>query len=103
SGHCPHVRDPVAVNLALRDFLVPAQPPARRSHALTRRRRALFVSSPIGLGHVRRDIAIARELRALVPGLEIDWLAQNPVTRCWRSTGSTSTQRALFWPVSPGT
>jgi pimeloyl-ACP methyl ester carboxylesterase/predicted glycosyltransferase len=87
SGHCPHVRDPVAVNLALRDFLVPAQPPARRSHALTRRRRALFVSSPIGLGHVRRDIAIARELRALVPGLEIDWLAQNPVTRVLEEHG----------------
>jgi pimeloyl-ACP methyl ester carboxylesterase/predicted glycosyltransferase len=80
SGHCPHVRDPVAVNLALREFLLPVQLPARRRHALTRPRRALFVSSPIGLGHVRRDIAIARELRALVPGLEIDWLAQHPVT-----------------------
>jgi predicted glycosyltransferase len=38
------------------------------------------VSSPIGLGHARRDVAIARELRALHPGLEIDWLAQHPVT-----------------------
>ena len=46
-----------------------------------RRRRALFVSSPIGLGHVRRDLAIADELRALRPGLEIDWLTQHPVTR----------------------
>ncbi len=80
SGHCPHVRDPVAVNLALRDFSLPAPPPSRRHHALTRPRRALLVSSPIGLGHVRRDIAVARELRALVPGLEIDWLAQPPVT-----------------------
>ena len=26
-------------------------------------------------------MAIARELRALVPELEIDWLAQDPVTR----------------------
>jgi predicted glycosyltransferase len=80
SGHCPHVRDPASVNLALRDFLLAADPPARRHHALTRPRRALFVSSPIGLGHVRRDIAIARELRKLVPTLEIDWLAQHPVT-----------------------
>jgi pimeloyl-ACP methyl ester carboxylesterase len=87
SGHCPHVRDPVAVNLALRDFLLPAQPPARRRHALTRPRRALFVSSPIGLGHVHRDIAIARELRALVPGLEIHWLAQHPVTRVLEDHG----------------
>jgi len=38
---------------------------------MTRRRRALFVSSPIGLGHSLRDVAIARELRALHPDLEI--------------------------------
>jgi predicted glycosyltransferase len=44
-------------------------------------KRALFICSPIGLGHAQRDIAIARELRALVPDLEIDWLAQDPVTR----------------------
>jgi pimeloyl-ACP methyl ester carboxylesterase/predicted glycosyltransferase len=87
SGHCPHVRDPVAVDLALRDFLLPTPPPARRHHALTRPRRALFVSSPIGLGHVRRDIAIARELRKLVPALEIDWLAQHPVTAVLQTHG----------------
>jgi predicted glycosyltransferase len=38
------------------------------------------VSSPIGLGHARRDLAIADELRKLRPDLEIDWLAQHPVT-----------------------
>ena len=32
-------------------------------------------------------MAIARELRALVPGLEIDWLAQNPVTRVLEAEG----------------
>lgn len=80
SGHCPHVRDPVAVNLAIRDFCLPASPPRRRSRSLARPRRALFVSSPIGLGHARRDLAIAASLRSLVPALEIDWLAQPPVT-----------------------
>ena len=40
----------------------------------------LYVSSPIGLGHVRRDLAIAAELRARHPDLLIDWLAQPPVT-----------------------
>jgi predicted glycosyltransferase len=49
--------------------------------------RALLVSSPIGLGHARRDVAIARELRHLVPELEIDWLAQDPVTRVLESEG----------------
>jgi len=45
------------------------------------RKRVLYISSPIGLGHARRDVAIARELRNLVDGVEIDWLAQDPVTR----------------------
>ena len=57
------------------------------AQALHRPRRALFVSSPIGLGHAWRDVAIARELRALVPDLEIDWLAQEPVTRVLEAEG----------------
>ena len=32
-------------------------------------KRALYLSSPIGLGHGRRDIAITRELRKLHPDL----------------------------------
>jgi predicted glycosyltransferase len=57
------------------------------TRALRRPRRALYLSSPIGLGHARRDLAIARELRARVPGLEIDWLAQDPVTRVLEAEG----------------
>ena len=47
------------------------------------------MSSPIGLGHARRDIAIARELRRLHPDLEIDWLAQHPVTAALDAAGET--------------
>jgi pimeloyl-ACP methyl ester carboxylesterase/predicted glycosyltransferase len=88
SGHCPQARDPVRVNHLLREFIEPA-PPRLRSLARGRgrRRRALFVSSPIGLGHARRDVAIARELRALHPDLEIEWLAQDPVTRVLEAEG----------------
>ena len=50
-------------------------------------RRALFVSSPIGLGHALRDVAIAKELRKLVPDLQIDWLAQHPVTAVLEAEG----------------
>ena len=49
--------------------------------ALRRPPKALYLSSPIGLGHAQRDVAIAAELRARRPELQIDWLAQNPVTR----------------------
>jgi pimeloyl-ACP methyl ester carboxylesterase/predicted glycosyltransferase len=87
SGHAPHVRDPVKVNLLLREFVAPPKPAARWLRGKSRRRRALYVSSPIGLGHAQRDAAIADELRKLHPDLEIDWLAQNPVTRVLEARG----------------
>jgi pimeloyl-ACP methyl ester carboxylesterase/predicted glycosyltransferase len=86
SGHAPHARDPVEVNLLLRDFIAPALP-ARWSRGRARRKRALYISSPIGLGHARRDVAIADELRKLHPDLEIDWLAQHPVTAVLEARG----------------
>jgi pimeloyl-ACP methyl ester carboxylesterase/predicted glycosyltransferase len=87
SGHGPHVRDPVKVNLLLRDFAVPAPPPRRWVRGRSRRKRALYISSPIGLGHAQRDAAIADELRKLHPDLEIDWLAQHPVTKVLQARG----------------
>jgi pimeloyl-ACP methyl ester carboxylesterase/predicted glycosyltransferase len=87
SGHAPHLRDPVATNLIIRDFACPAEPPPRWRRGRSRRKRALYISSPIGLGHALRDVAIAGELRALHPGLEIDWLAQHPVTRVLEARG----------------
>jgi pimeloyl-ACP methyl ester carboxylesterase/predicted glycosyltransferase len=86
SGHAPHVRDPVKVNLLLRDFIAPPRP-TRWVRGKSRRKRALYVSSPIGLGHAQRDVAIAKELRTLVPDLEIDWLAQHPVTKVLEGEG----------------
>jgi predicted glycosyltransferase len=50
-------------------------------------KKALFISSPIGLGHARRDVAIARALRELEPDLQVDWLAQDPVTRVLEAEG----------------
>ena len=87
SGHLPHARDPVKVNLLLRDFIKPPAPPRRWVRGKSRRRRALYISSPIGLGHAQRDVAIADELRQLRPDLEIDWLAQHPVTTVLRARG----------------
>jgi predicted glycosyltransferase len=84
-GHGPNGRDPVMVNLALGEFLDRVQPRSARRRVWTRGRmrprRALYVSSPIGLGHAQRDVAIARALRELKPDLQVDWLAQHPVTR----------------------
>ena len=86
-GHGPPARHPVVVNHLIREFAErcgggPATSAARPTwtRATARRRRALFLSSPIGLGHARRDLAIADELRKRRPDLEVEWLAQHPVT-----------------------
>jgi pimeloyl-ACP methyl ester carboxylesterase/UDP:flavonoid glycosyltransferase YjiC (YdhE family) len=99
-GHAPHSRYPARVNALAADFLerrlgiaAPVRPraaaPAAPRASASREKRALYLSSPIGLGHGRRDIAVARELRKLRPGLKIDWLAQDPVTRLLAAHGET--------------
>ena len=57
------------------------------TRGLSRRKRVLYLSSPIGLGHARRDLAIAQELRKLEPDVEIEWLAQHPVTTVLEGAG----------------
>ncbi|HLS45977.1 MAG TPA: alpha/beta fold hydrolase [Ornithinicoccus sp.] len=115
SGHAPHVRDPVRVSRMIEDFTMSSTPlaaqqvtarqldraspadvagpvtghSARRTwtRAHSRPRRALYLSSPIGLGHARRDVAVAQELRNHHPDLQIDWFAQAPVTRVLEEAG----------------
>ena len=87
AGHIPNARDPVRLNLLLRDLIVPPRLGRRWTRAASRPRRALYISSPIGLGHARRDVAIAQELRRFRPDLEVDWLAQHPVTEVLEAHG----------------
>ncbi|QKJ18013.1 alpha/beta hydrolase [Microbacterium hominis] len=91
AGHVPQVRFPVVVNQAIRDFADRAFGTRRLDAtwwiAPGRDTRVLYLSSPIGLGHARRDLAIAQELRALHPSAQIDWLAQDPVTRVLDAAG----------------
>ena len=76
-------------------------PPRKRRAARTgRAKKALYLSSPIGLGHGRRDIAITRELRKLHPDLQVDWLAQDPVTRLLEAAASESIRSARGWQAS---
>jgi pimeloyl-ACP methyl ester carboxylesterase len=95
-GHCPQARDPVRVNRALVDFIERVTPRSQRrpvrtrwTRALDRPKSVLYLSSPIGLGHARRDLAIARALRQQHPGVQIDWLAQHPVTTFLDGSGET--------------
>ncbi len=87
-GHAPHLRDPVKINMLIHEFIGRDVPPRQTwRRAMIRPKRALSVSSPIGLGHAQRDVAIADALRARVPGLQIDWLAQHPVTTVLEARG----------------
>jgi len=97
-GHGLPGREAVNVNRLIRDFVLDhpvasqtippaterptATPPAR-----TRRRRVLFLSSPIGLGHIQRDVAIAKALRARYPDATVDFLAADPADRVVRHLG----------------
>jgi pimeloyl-ACP methyl ester carboxylesterase/predicted glycosyltransferase len=86
-GHVTAARDPVAFNRALHDFIGGAPRQRTWTRAMKRPRRALFISSPIGLGHVQRDLAIARELRRLQPDLAIDWFTVDPAARYLQQEG----------------
>jgi pimeloyl-ACP methyl ester carboxylesterase/predicted glycosyltransferase len=105
AGHCPQARYPSQLNRLIRRFVDEtvlgdasasdtadrsngAAPPQRRT-TRDSRPRVLYLSSPIGLGHARRDLAIATELRRIAPDVEIDWLAQDPVTRVLADRGET--------------
>lgn len=79
-GHLPTGRDPVMFCHALRDFVGAAPARATWTRGMARKPRALFVSSAIGLGHVQRDLAIARELRRQRPDLEVDWFTVHPAS-----------------------
>lgn len=63
--------------------------------------KVLFISGSIGLGHARRDLEIARELRRQRPGTEIVWLADEPARTLIREAGEAVAPEAAL--VSYGT
>lgn len=96
SGHMPNARIPVKVNRLMREFIESLTGELRQRAVESpdvvrggrrRKPKALYLSSPIGLGHVRRDQAIAEALRERHPDLAIDWLAQAPVSGFLEAAG----------------
>ena len=102
AGHMLHGRHAVKVNHLIRDFAldrpveshrIPAlsertvTPPAPRPARRSTERRILWLSSPIGLGHIQRDLAIARKLREIYPDATVDFLAADPADRVVEAWG----------------
>jgi UDP-N-acetylglucosamine:LPS N-acetylglucosamine transferase len=52
-------------------------------------KKILFISGSLGLGHVKRDLAIAKELRKQNPDIQILWLAAHPATLVLQDEGET--------------
>jgi pimeloyl-ACP methyl ester carboxylesterase/predicted glycosyltransferase len=92
SGHLPMARHPVVVNRAIKalvDRATGTAPATREPRRSTRHPRVLYLSSPIGLGHVRRDLAVADAMRELRPDLEVQWLTQSPVAEFLEERGES--------------
>ena len=101
-GHGLFGREAVKVNRFIRDFALGQEvpdtriaatidrtvsPPAPRRAPRDSQRRVLWLSSPIGLGHIQRDLAIARRLREQNPDVVVDFLAGDPADRVVRHWG----------------
>ncbi|MGI9585172.1 MAG: alpha/beta fold hydrolase, partial [Acidimicrobiia bacterium] len=93
SGHAPTGRYPVQVNHLITghvDHIHNTPRPDSTWHVgHARPKKALMISSPIGLGHARRDVSIVEELRTIHPDLDVEWMAQDPVTRVLDAAGET--------------
>ncbi len=50
-------------------------------------KKILYVSGSIGLGHVTRDLAVAKQLRIQCPEVELSWLAAQPASLLLNEAG----------------
>jgi len=58
----------------------------------------LFISSTFGLGHVTRDVAIAKEIRNIIPNTKIHWVAAPPVSDYLIERNETLLPESKNWP-----
>ena len=75
-----------------RDILAFLKPETQQPSFLKQRDKGpkiLWISSPIGLGHVKRDLAIATEMREKIPDLTIHWLCVDPVRSFLKACGES--------------
>lgn len=60
-------------------------------------KKILFISGSVGLGHVVRDLMIAKELRNQIPEADIFWLASHPASSVLKDAGETLVPEVDKW------
>ncbi|MBD3369438.1 hypothetical protein GF402_03635 [Candidatus Fermentibacteria bacterium] len=60
-------------------------------------KRVLFISGSLGMGHVTRDLAIARALRSRKPEIEIMWMAAHPANIAIQEAGERLLPERFSW------
>lgn len=63
----------------------------------TAKKRILYISGSLGLGHIVRDLAITRELRRVNPEVEVFWLAAHPASLLLREAGEKLLREANLY------
>lgn len=61
------------------------------------KKRILFVSGSLGLGHVTRDLAISRALCMKRPEIELKWMAAHPANQVIREAGEQLLEEPYVW------
>ncbi len=86
AGHC-FVHTWPQVGRHIFEFLQPEEIRDLSSKGMGENPRILWLTSPIGMGHVKRDVAIASEMRKVLPDLTIHWLSVDPVRTYLETVG----------------
>ncbi len=60
-------------------------------------KKVLYISGSLGLGHITRDLAIAKELRKQNPEVEITWLAAHPANVVLKEAGEKLLPEPDVW------
>jgi len=61
------------------------------------KKRILYVSGSLGLGHVTRDLAIAKQLRIQCPEVDLSWLAVHPASLLLKEAGEKLLREANLY------
>ena len=60
-------------------------------------KRILFISGSLGMGHITRDLAIAKAIRQSIPDVQIQWLAAHPANMVLQTEGEYLLPEPYIW------